>query len=166
MKHNSDNTVFVLDVDGTLTNGNMYYSKDGKKLKAFSCDDWDALKEISNFMQLCFITADKKGFPITQKRIEEEMGWDLNLVSPYPKERWEWMKQQFPDKKIFFMADGIYDYYALEKCYFGITTKNALEYTKRSANIMIEKNGGDRAVAAACIYLMEQFNWDWKAKYK
>ena len=157
--------VFILDVDGTLTNGNMYYSKEGKQLKAFSCDDWDALKEISNFVQLSFITADKKGFPITQKRIEEEMGWDLNLVSHLPKDRWEWMKKQFPDKKIIFMADGIYDYYALRECYFGITTKNALDYTKKCAILVTKRSGGDRAVAEACIHLMSEFDWDWKGKY-
>ena len=157
--------VFILDVDGTLTNGNMYYSKEGKQLKAFSCDDWDALKEIFNFVQLCFITADKKGFAITQKRIEEEMGWDLNLVSHYPKERWEWMERQFPNKKIIFMADGIYDFYALKKCHLGITTKNALDHTKRSASLVIHRNGGDRAVAEACTYLMNYFKWDWKEKY-
>lgn len=157
--------IFILDVDGILTDGKMYYSKEGKQLKTFSCDDWDALKEISNFVQLSFITADKKGFPITQKRIEEEMGWDLNIVSRLPKERWEWMKNQFPNKDIIFMGDGIYDFCALENCFLGITVQDALYNTRQAADVVLERNTGNRAVASACVYLMEKFNWDWKGKY-
>lgn len=32
---NSEKIVFVMDCDGTLTDGKMYYTKEGKTMKAF-----------------------------------------------------------------------------------------------------------------------------------
>ena len=34
--------VFILDVDGVMTTGQFFYSKDGKQMKVFGPDDNDA----------------------------------------------------------------------------------------------------------------------------
>ena len=93
------------------------------------------------------------------------MGFELDLVSHDAVERWGWMKKKYPDKEIIFMGEGYADDYALRSCYLGITTKDALKHVKLSAEHVVNRSGGDRAVAEACIYLMDQFNWDWKGKY-
>ena len=157
--------IFVLDCDGVLSDGRFFYNKDGKFIKCYGSDDWDLIKDIKEFIPVVFITADKKGFSITEKRIVSEMGWELHMVSHYPKERWEWMKNKFPDKKIIYMGDGCYDFFALENCFFGITTKDALEHVKDVSDFITKRSGGDRAVAEACIHLMARFNLDWKVKY-
>lgn len=157
--------IFVLDVDGILTSGNFFYSREGKVLKEFGADDFDALREIMNFIPVVFISADIKGLPIHYKRIVEEMKWDFFTVSGEPKIRWDWMKKSFPNKKIIYMGDGIYDWYSLESCFFGITTKDALEHVKDVADFVTKRSGGNRAAAEACIHLMERFNFDWKKKY-
>ena len=54
-----DDLVLVLDVDGVLTDGKFYSTKDGKFLKCFGPDDWDALKEIMKCIQVQFISAMK-----------------------------------------------------------------------------------------------------------
>ena len=156
--------VFILDCDGVMTDGKMYYSKEGKQLKSFGSDDTDLLKEISKHIPVHFITADKKGFSITQKRIEEEMGFELDLVSHNACARWDWMKNTHPNKDIIFFGDGWSDYCALENSFFGITTKDALKHVRESADFIVNRSGGDRAVAEACIYLMGRFNFGWKEK--
>src|SRR5579872_1239693 len=85
---NISDTIFVLDVDGTVTTGEMLYSKEGKSYKIFGCDDWDMLAILSNHMKIQFVSADKKGFKITQRRIEEECGYELDLISGLPTLRW------------------------------------------------------------------------------
>lgn len=157
--------VFVLDCDGVLSDGRFFYNTDGKFIKCYGSDDWDLLKDIMQFMKVVFITADTKGFFITERRIVCEMGWELYLVSHEPKRRWQWMKDKFPDKKIIYMGDGCYDYHALENSFFGITTKDALDHVKDVADYITKRAGGDRAVAEACIHLMGRFNLDWKTKY-
>ena len=160
-----NNLVFVLDVDGVLTPGNFLYNKTGKFAKEFGGDDWDLLKELMELMQVVFITADKKGYPIVKKRIIDEMNWELYIVSHLPNKRWDWMRNKFKYYNIIFMGDGCYDYYALDKCYYGITVPNALDYVQKYADYVTKRNGGQRAVAEACLHIMNKFGFDWKKKY-
>ncbi len=142
--------VFVLDVDGTLTDGRMYYTKEGKVMKSFGCDDFDALKLVGQKIHLQFITADKKGFPIVQKRAEE-MGIPLADVPNRPKARWNWIKENYPDMDIIYMGDGIFDYNCLEKADLSFTVKDAMDHVLDAATQVIDRRGGDRAVAEACM---------------
>ena len=71
--------VFILDVDGVLTDGGFYYSETGKVLKKFGPDDNDALKLLSPFIEIRFISGDKRGFKITQKRIKD-MKFPIDFV--------------------------------------------------------------------------------------
>jgi 3-deoxy-D-manno-octulosonate 8-phosphate phosphatase (KDO 8-P phosphatase) len=142
--------VFVLDVDGTLTDGRMYYTKEGKVMKSFGCDDFDALKLIGQKIHIQFVTADKRGLPIVQKRADE-MGINLADVPSRPQARWNWIKEKYPDMEIIYMGDGIFDYHCLKQANFSFTVKDALDHTRDSAKIVVDRRGGDRAVAAACI---------------
>jgi 3-deoxy-D-manno-octulosonate 8-phosphate phosphatase (KDO 8-P phosphatase) len=156
-EHKTD-FVFVTDVDGCLTDGGFYYTaNEGKLLKKFGSDDWDALKELQEHMRVCIVTGDKKGFPITSKRIKEEMGFDLNLVSHKPKERWDWISSRFPNQKVVYVGDGIYDYYCLEQSYYGIAPCDALYHVLGAADHVSNRRGGQRFVAEACLHVMEKF---------
>lgn len=152
-----DDLVFVLDFDGILTDGKMWYNKDGKYLKCFGCDDWDMLKEINTFIKVNVISADKRGFPIARKRIVEEMGLKLDLVSGQPAERWDWIRNTYPIETIIFMGDGWQDYYSLKKSDFGITVVDALDHVKQSADFVVQRRGGDRAVAEAIIQINKKY---------
>jgi len=57
----------------------------------FGGDDWDLLKCFKQRNANTFYTADKERLSITQKRVEEECGYNLSLVSGNPKERWSWI---------------------------------------------------------------------------
>lgn len=66
---------FVLDVDGVLNTGQFLYSEEGKVYKIFGPDDHDGLKILAPHLQsIHFISADKRGYAITQKRVEIDMG--------------------------------------------------------------------------------------------
>ena len=161
----NENLVFVLDVDGVITSGHMVYSKYGKDYKIFGPDDFDALKELLNYMDIHFITADLRGLPITQKRIEEEMNWKMDFVSGSPNDRWKWIINEYPNKNIIFMGDGIYDFVCLRNSILSITTNDALPHIKDSAQYITSRTGGNRAVAEACLYIMRYYNLDWIRKY-
>ena len=145
--------VLVCDIDGTLTDGKMYYTKEGKAMKAFGCDDWDALMALSKKIELCFISGDTKGFPITSKRIEDEMGYTLNTVPSNAKLRWKWIEKNFKGYTIIFIGDGIYDYLSLENADHSFTVKDALTHVKDSAKIVLDRNGGERFVAQCCLII-------------
>ena len=66
--------VFILDVDGVLTTGHFIYTSEGKKMKIFGPDDNDAISLLKEFIDIRFISGDKKGFSISKKRIVDDMG--------------------------------------------------------------------------------------------
>lgn len=146
---------FIADVDGVLTDGNFYYSQEGKVMKKFSADDNDALSLLKPYLDIIFVTGDKRGFPISEKRIVEDMHMKLNLVSTI--RRIEWIKTQFDPQEVIYMGDGIFDHYVMREVGYSIATQNADSNTKNYASYVTKRNGGDRAVAEACLHILEKF---------
>ena len=71
---------FLIDVDGVLTTGQFLYSEEGKIFKIFGPHDSDGLKLIKQDIDISFISADKRGFEISKKRVED-MGFSLVYCS-------------------------------------------------------------------------------------
>lgn len=147
--------VVVFDIDGVFTDGTFWQSKDGKALKRFGADDWDAIEELEKYCNTSFLTADKKGFPIVEARFLSKKKV-VNCISNKPKERWEALKFLHPDQKIIFVGDGIYDWYCLDKADYGITTIDALNTTKEYADYISNRTGANRFVADACLHILEK----------
>ncbi len=146
--------VFILDVDGVLTDGGFYYSESGKVMKKFGADDNDALSLLRPYLEIVFVTGDKRGFKISEKRILD-MHFELKLVSTI--KRIEWIKANYDPAKAIYMGDGIFDHYVMKEVGYSIATANSDEHAKAFADYITKRSGGDRAVAEACLHIMEQF---------
>ena len=105
---NNQPRVFILDVDGVLTDGTFYYSAEGKIMKKFGADDNDALSLLKPYMDIVFVTGDKRGFEISKKRIVDDMHMELCLVSTI--RRMDWIKERYNPKEVIYMGDGIFDH--------------------------------------------------------
>uniref|UniRef100_A0A6M3J8S9 Phosphatase n=1 Tax=viral metagenome TaxID=1070528 RepID=A0A6M3J8S9_9ZZZZ len=146
--------VFVLDVDGVMTDGRMYYTSEGKMMKAFGADDHDALTILREYILIKFVTADKIGFKITHKRIFEDMMFPLSLVKM--KDRVDWMSQ-WDLREVIYMGDGILDPPVFEKVGYSICPADGFYLAKEKASFVTESGGGHRAVAEACVHIKEKF---------
>ena len=146
--------VFILDVDGVLTDGKFYYSDKGKIMKSFGADDNDALKILSKYIKIEFVTGDKRGFKITKKRILD-MGFKVNLVSTI--KRVEWIKSKFNLREVIYMGDGIFDGLVMSQVMYAIAPANSNEVCKKYANFITKRSGGDRAVSEACLHILSFF---------
>jgi 3-deoxy-D-manno-octulosonate 8-phosphate phosphatase (KDO 8-P phosphatase) len=144
---------FILDVDGVFTDGKFHYSKDGKLFKIFGDADNDALSFIKNKLHIEMVSGDKRGFLISQKRIEVDMGYKLSLVSTF--ERAQWISQRFNLNETIYMGDGIYDPLVFQKVGYSIAPNNAFYNTKKYANFVTSSKGGEGAVAEAVIHIIE-----------
>lgn len=147
--------VFLLDVDGVMTTGEFFYSEEGKLLKIFGPDDHDALTLLKPFMDIRFITGDKKGFKISQKRIVQDMKFKLDLVSTV--KRIDWIRENYNCEEVIYMGDGIFDHYVMREVSYSIAPSNADTITKKTANYVTKRRGGDRSVAEACIHILDKF---------
>jgi len=149
-----DKLNFVLDVDGVMTTGQFLYSSKGKIYKIFGGHDADGLKLIRDKINITFISADKRGFAISEKRIKD-MGFKIELVTE--KDRYEHFKKKFGFKNSIYIGDGIFDAPILRDCLFGIAPANARMEAKKWANYVTPSNAGEGAVCDACIKINKVF---------
>ena len=147
--------VLILDVDGVLTTGHFIYSSEGKVLKVFGPDDNDGLTLLKPFLEIRFITGDKKGFNITRKRIVDDMQYPLDIVSTI--RRIDWIKNLYDKEKVIYMGDGIFDHYVMKEVGYSIAPNNADMNAKKYADYITSRKGGDRAVAEACLHILQKF---------
>ena len=148
-------TCFILDVDGVMTTGHFLYTAEGKVMKIFGPDDNDGLSLLKTNLEIRFITGDKKGFPISKKRIVDDMKYELDIVSTI--RRLDWIKERYTLDNVIYMGDGIFDHYVMREVGYSIAPANADKLAKQHASFVTERSGGDRAVAEACLHIMEKF---------
>lgn len=147
--------IFILDLDGVLTDGKFYYSAEGKLFKAFGADDHDALNLLKELLQIVVVTADYKGFEISKRRVEDDMNLGLHLVSA--KERIKWIRERYDVTTAIYMGDGIFDPLVFNAVMYGICPSNASLNTKNFADYICREKGGEGAVAEACIHIARYF---------
>lgn len=147
--------IMILDVDGVMTTGQFLYSDEGKVMKIFGADDNDALSLLQSHLEIRFVTGDKKGFEISKKRIVDDMGYRLDIVSTI--RRLEWIRERHTLDRVVYMGDGIFDHYVMREVGYSIAPANADKLAKAQADYVTERSGGDRAVAEACLHIMERF---------
>ena len=146
---------FIFDVDGVFTDGKFYYTNKGKVMKIFGDADNDALSIISNYLHVEMVTGDKRGYEITRKRISEDMGYKLSLVSTF--QRLDWIKERFNLDQTIYMGDGIYDPLVFKDVKYSICPNNGFFNTKKHANFITESKGSEGAVAEAILHVLDKF---------
>lgn len=147
--------VFILDVDGVMTTGQFFYSTEGKAMKVFGPHDADGLRILSAYLDIEFITADKRGFEISKRRIVEDMGYKLTYVSE--KERYEFIQRSFGFDKLFYMGDGYFDAPILKEAFLGIAPANARKEALSVAKYITPSKSAEGAVMDACLHIKERY---------
>ena len=148
-------SVFLIDVDGVMTNGQFIYTTNGKAMKVFGPDDHDGLSLLKKFIEIKFVTGDTNGLEITRKRIVDDMKFSLDVVSTI--KRTDWISKHYKLEQVIYMGDGIFDHYVFKKVGYSIAPANADSLAKKYADYVTTRHGGDRAVAEACLHILEKF---------
>lgn len=152
-KKNTPN-IFILDVDGVMTTSKFLYSEKGKVFKVFGAHDSDGLKMIKKHIKILFVSADKRGFKISKKRIQDDLGYKIKYVSA--EKRYYFIKKM-DLSKVIYMGDGIFDKKILSECIYGIAPKNARIEAKKAADFITNSNSGEGAVLDACIQIIKKY---------
>lgn len=146
---------FILDVDGVFTTGQFLYTAHGKFAKIFGAHDADGIKLIRPYCTLVAVTADRRGFAITKRRIDKDMGIALHLVAE--GDRLAWLEKKFDLGKCVYMGDGMHDVLILARAAYGIAPSNAFYLAKQEADYVTKARSGEGAVAEACLHLIKKF---------
>lgn len=145
---------FIIDVDGVLNTGQFLYDDKLKRYKIFGPDDSDALKLVNRYMNINFISGDKRGFKISKRRVTD-MGFKINYVSTF--NRIEWIEKKFNVKDTIYMGDGIFDYLVFKKVAYSICPKNSDENCLKYANYITKRKSAERALSEACSHILKKF---------
>ena len=150
--------LFVLDVDGVMTTGQFLYSEHGKAYKVFGPHDSDGLKMVRDRLRVLFLTADERGYGISEKRIVEDLRFELKLVKE--EDRVGFFERELGFETTVYMGDGYRDAVLLQRCLCGIAPSNARPEAKTAADYVTPSRGGEGAVLDACIYIVERYFGD------
>lgn len=143
---------FILDVDGVLNDGMLYWGADGKPFKAFGNYDHDGLKLLRNHLDIEFISADQQGWPITESRIVQHMKFPLSMVKE--ADRLAWILAKGDPMETIFMGDGPYDAKIFPHVGLSIAPAQAWNSARLAATYVTPREGGRGAVMDACVYIM------------
>ena len=144
----------IIDVDGVMTTGQFIYSNIGKIYKIFGPHDADGLNLLKKKIKILFVSADRRGFNISKKRIQDDLGY--NLKFSHHDTRFKFIKKLGFDNVIY-IGDGIHDVSLLKKVRMGIAPKNARIEARKASNYVTRSNSGDGAVLDAAIKINNTF---------
>ena len=149
-----DLNVIAIDIDGTLTDGGMYYSSEGEHLKKFNTRDGAA---IIKFRQLGYeiVVCTAESSPPVQKRMEKlQIQNYFHGISDKVAKLEEWMSgSSYSWENIVFVGDGPNDLDIIKRSGLSFSPKDAHPVIKDSADIVLQTNGGDGVLQEILLYL-------------
>jgi 3-deoxy-D-manno-octulosonate 8-phosphate phosphatase (KDO 8-P phosphatase) len=143
--------LLALDVDGTLSDGRLWFTTDGKELKAFNVVDGLGMKLLhENGVEVALITA--RDSPIVQQRARE-LG--LRHVYQGSRDKLESLMHlsralSVKPEQIAYMGDDLPDLPALRSVGLAAAPSNAHPWIRERVHCVTPAGGGEGAVRQLC----------------
>ena len=143
-----DIKLLILDVDGTMTDGGMYFSENGDQIKKYNTKDGMAIKFITkNGIQVGIIS---HGYKINMVQQRADL---LGIQKVYVgrEDKTKVLKQWCEElninlNQVAYVGDDVNDKAVMEMVGLSACPKNAVKSIKRIADVILSKNGGDACV--------------------
>lgn len=147
--------LLVLDVDGVLSDGKLYFSNSGEEIKAFNSLDGHGIKALQKTgVQVAIITgrdshivslrADNLGITLLKQGREDKLAALNELIAD----------MNLPMDQIAHMGDDHPDLPLIRHVGLGLTTANAHWTVRQYSHWQSQFKGGEGAVREACDLLM------------
>lgn len=155
MKKISDIKIFLMDVDGVLTDGKMYYFTDTNgidhEFKAFNSQDGIGLIVLNKFGILTGVITGRESESVYQRAKILKMNY---VYQGFLTKLWALdeilTKTSFDYRNVCYMGDDLPDIPVLKKVGFAVCPSNAVKEVKKVSDYICLKNGGDGAVREVC----------------
>jgi 3-deoxy-D-manno-octulosonate 8-phosphate phosphatase (KDO 8-P phosphatase) len=146
----------IFDVDGVLTDGNLYMNDAGEEIKAFNTLDGHGLKMLQlSGVELALITG-------RTSRSVEMRAKNLGIKHLYQgvENKLETLTKLLAALKLepsaaMFMGDDVVDLPAMRNCGFAVCVPAAPAIVKKYAQFITQADGGRGAVREACEFIMQ-----------
>ncbi len=148
--------LLVLDVDGVLSDGKLYFSNSGEEIKAFNSLDGHGIKMLQKTgVDVAIITGRTSHIVETRAK---NLG--IKYLLQGREDKWDALtelRQDIPsiaDDQIAHMGDDYPDLPLISRLGLGLTTANAHTAVKQHSHWQSQYNGGEGAVREACDLIM------------
>ena len=141
----------IFDIDGVLTNGQLYYGENGEYIKAFNTLDGHGLKMLlKHNIKIAIISG--KGSPMLTKRMQDlgiiEVFQNISYKMPIYEQLLH--KYALDKEQVAYMGDDIPDYPLLHASGLAVCPQNSHVIIKNICDWNIEIEGGNGAVRRLC----------------
>jgi 3-deoxy-D-manno-octulosonate 8-phosphate phosphatase (KDO 8-P phosphatase) len=149
--------MLVLDVDGVLTDGRLYFSEQGETLKVFNTLDGHGIKLLQQHGIEVVIISGRKS-PALQLRAEN-LG--ITRLQTGREDKWDALQELLaedditPDQ-VACMGDDLPDLTIMCRCALAITVPNAHSSLRLHAHLCTELTGGQGAVRELADWLLQR----------
>ena len=148
---------WVIDVDGTMTDGSLYYDNNGNELKKFNTRDGAGFfMAHAAGMQIIVLTG--RECKATERRVEE-LGADYLFQNVKNKKRFlqEFMeKENISKEEIAYIGDDLVDLPAMRLVNFIACPKDACREVREISDFISEIKGGYGVVSDVVSYVLKQ----------
>ena len=148
--------LLVLDVDGTLTDGRLYYGKDGESLKAFDVRDGHGLRLLSLYggVKLAVLTGRRADLVMARCK-ELSIGQVVGSSRAKGKAIEKIAREAgIPLEQTAFMGDDVNDLPALERVALSLAPADAAAEVLEAVDYVTERPAGRGAVREVCELLL------------
>lgn len=148
--------LLILDVDGILTSGIVYYGNSGAELKGFHLHDGLGIKLLQNSGVTVAVISGKKSRAV-EHRLNDINVQHVYLGHEHKVPAYEELRDKFAlkDHEIAMMGDDLPDLPLLCRAGLAITVPHAPEIIKQKAHLITKNLPGLGAVREACEFIIK-----------
>jgi len=148
--------LLLLDVDGVLTDGRLYFNNQGDEFKSFNTLDGQGIKALQRSgVRVGIITGRTSELVARRAR---DLG--IGILVQGREDKWDALQEillehPYPLEQIAFMGDDWPDLTVMTRVGLALCVANAHAAVAERAHWQSEERGGEGAVRAACDLLMQ-----------
>ena len=147
--------IFIMDVDGVLTDGSLYFDSQGNEVKAFNIHDGHGIKMLQQKgIKTAIISGrssqavDTRARELSIEECHQGVEDKLKVYESLLK------KNKLKDEQAAFIGDDLPDLPVLNKAGFSISVSNAVDPVKDQVDWVTRKPGGYGAVREAADFIL------------
>ncbi len=148
--------LLILDVDGVLTDGRLYFGNEGESHKAFNSLDGHGLRLLmDNGINVAIITGRQSNI------VKHRMG-DLGVTQIYQgyRDKLPAFEQLLEDtglqpEQIAYMGDDILDLPVMSRVGLSVSVPNGHVFAREHSDLVTQASGGRGAVRELCDFLLQ-----------
>ena len=153
--------VFIIDIDGVMTDGRIVYGLYGEELKFFDVQDGFGITLLNRAgIRTVIITAKKTRIVRHRARdlkVSKAYQGHMDKVVPFNKTL---KRFRVKPEEVCFIGDDLIDLPVLKRVGFAVAVPNAVEEVKSCAHLITSRPGGRGAVREVCdLILKSQDKW-------